>query len=213
MRDGSITNNLHDACRVSVVILKHSSRLYRPEALHSGFGFCTTIGMGLSQRGAINGLVWREMTSLGISLCDAYLRWGHTWVHTSAESGTRPPATAEVTVARNLQEKRTSWESKLGCQRGKMTAKSSADSLLFPIYHSFIQVKVIRFPDLALWIKWTNLPPPHFSHKGVILLIVCCHVNSVCVFQMSIFVCWVTGKENTRPASSGPSSHPHKPVT
>lgn len=70
-----------------------------------------------------------------------------------------------------------------------MTAKSSADSLLFPIYHSFIQVKVIRFPDLALWIKWTNLPPPHFSHKGVILLIVCCHVNSVFVFQTSIFVC------------------------
>lgn len=163
LRDGPITNNLHDPCCVSVVILKHRSRLYRPEALHSTFGFCTSIGMGLSQRGAINELVWREMTSLGISLCDAYLRWAHTWEHTSAESGTRPRAAAEVTVARNLQEKRTSWESKLGCQRGKMRAKSSADSLLFPIYHSFIQVKVILFPDLALWIKWTNLPPTRSS--------------------------------------------------
>lgn len=96
---------------------------------------------------------------------------------------------------------------KLGHKRGKKNlTKVQVVSLLPPIYHSFIQVKVILFPDLVLRIKWTNFPP-HLIHKGVILLIVCSHDNSVCFLSDIHFYLLSHRKILPRSTSSDLSSH------
>lgn len=168
----------------SLMSLKHWSRTI------SFVSFSQTIGMRLSQWSAIHRLILLERASAGISRGDTWLRWVHTWIHTSenTKTDTRPPDVATVMWSHWVSlESWTFARVKFGLKRGKYKSwvpdQSPAlhGSLLFPVYHSFIQIKVIWFPDLVLWINWMN-PLPHLIHKGVILLIVCSHDNSVWFF-------------------------------
>lgn len=68
-------------------------------------------------------------------------------------------------------------------------------SLLFPIYHYSVQIKVVWFPDLVFTDKLDELPP-HLIHKGVILLIVCSHDNGVC-FWSDIHFSLLSHRERT----------------
>lgn len=114
------------------------------------------------------------------------------------------------------------WKSNMGGKEKKciwvLDSSPTFHGSVFPIYHSFIQAKVILFPDLVLGIKWTN-SPPHFIHKGVILLIICRHDNSVCFFVRHPFLCAESQGKTLHICIfrficplSGCDYHSHKPV-